>query len=81
VRRPLRSPKVNSWLPKRRLVLIDETSSEERWEADYLKHIITANDLMIELKYINSYPIENTAAFFFTTNHPNALLLENKERR
>lgn len=72
----------NAWQRHKQFVLGEEvTGSDRRSEADKLKHLITGPVVTINQKYEASYDIRNTVNYYFTSNHPDAFLLDNEDRR
>lgn len=72
----------NGWLAKRTLVYGDEiTASDARVDADYLKGLITQHTAHINEKFQVPYDLPDCANYIFTSNHPDALFLEDDDRR
>lgn len=72
----------NAWSVDKQLVLGDDvTGSNKRQDADFLKKLITQKQITINPKYVNSYTIPDRINYFFTANHPDALFLEDDDRR
>lgn len=61
----------------------DEVATREnrRDLAEHLKNLVTRPFVEINRKYINPYTTPNTAQFYLTSNHGDALYLENGDRR
>ncbi|MDE2100457.1 MAG: DUF3854 domain-containing protein [Patescibacteria group bacterium] len=72
----------NDWLAKKQFILGEEiTGSDNRKEANKLKHIITGETIRINRKYEVQYELKNLANFLFTSNMPDAFQIEDKDRR
>jgi hypothetical protein len=72
----------NSWLANRQFIMGEEiTGSDKREFADRLKHLITGHTLTLKEKYVPNYTIPNRVNFYFTSNHQDALFLDNDDRR
>lgn len=72
----------NSWAPNRQLVVGEEiTTGETRIDADYLKNLITAPMFRVNEKNKPEYDIENHTNFLFLSNHPDAVFLEDGDKR
>ena len=72
----------NDWLCHKEFILGEEvTGSDRRAEADRLKHLVTGETVDINQKYQVPYKVRNCANFLFTTNHPDAFLLDDHDRR
>ncbi len=72
----------NAWAENKQFILGDEiTSSDKRVESDYLKRLITANELRVNKKYVEEFTIRDCINYMFTTNHPDAFFLEDTDRR
>ncbi len=72
----------NAWAENKQFILGDEiTSSDKRTESDYLKRLITANELRVNKKYVEEFTIRDCINYLFTTNHPDAFFLEDTDRR
>lgn len=72
----------NDWQQHKQLIVGEEvTGTDKRTDADTLKHLITGETVHINQKYKPVYTLPNLANFFFTTNHPDAFLLDIDDRR
>jgi hypothetical protein len=72
----------NSWAENKQFVVGDEiTGGEARIDADYLKGLITQESMLINTKYIPSFTIPDCINYLFTSNQPDALFLEDFDRR
>lgn len=72
----------NSWAKDRQFIVGDEiTAGEARVDADWLKGTITQHVVTVEEKYIPEYQIPDCMNFLFLSNHPDALFVEEGERR
>ena len=72
----------NEWAENKQFILGDEiTSSDKRKESDELKRLITESELRVNKKYVEEYVIRDCINYLFTTNHPDAFFLEDKDRR
>ncbi len=72
----------NDWQTGRQLILGEEvTGSDRRAEADRLKKTITGETVRVNLKYQQPYEVRDCLNYLFTTNHPDAFLLDRHDRR
>jgi hypothetical protein len=72
----------NEWAENKQLVLVDDVSGAlKRQEADTIKKMITQKTLRVNVKYLPSYEVNDVLNYYFTSNHADALLLEDDDRR
>lgn len=72
----------NSWQKDRQLVVGEEISSgDERINSDYLKDLITNTEVSINEKNKPEYKTANHANYLFLSNHPDAMFLEDGDKR
>lgn len=72
----------NEWAARRQFILGDEiTGSEKRDLADLLKDMITQTVVEINQKHISTYVIPDCLNYLFTSNHPDAFLIDEDDRR
>ncbi len=72
----------NSWAKDRQFVYGDEISgTEARIDADWLKGLITQPNVTINEKYLPEYTVPDQMNYYFSSNHPDALFVEDKDRR
>lgn len=72
----------NAWAENRQFVIGDEiTASDSRLDKDKLKYLITRRDIQINQKYMPEYTIEDCINYIFTSNQPDALFVEDNDRR
>lgn len=72
----------NEWAEGKQFVLGDDvTGSNKRADADFLKKLITQQELRVNPKYVNSYVVPDCINYFFTANHPDSFFLEDDDRR
>lgn len=77
----LHSP-YNGWQENCEFVLGEEiASNEKKLDADRLKHMITGETTIINQKYRVPYVVRNCANFIFTSNHPDAFIIDRHDRR
>lgn len=70
------------WAENRQFVLGDEISgSDKRAEADMMKAMITQEEVNINIKYIPQFSIPDCVNYYLTSNHADALFLEDEDRR
>lgn len=70
------------WAENRQFVLGDEISgSDKRAEADMMKAMITQEEININIKYIPQFNIPDCVNYYLTSNHADALFLEDEDRR
>lgn len=70
------------WAENRQFVLGDEISgSDKRAEADMMKAMITQEEININIKYIPQFSIPDCVNYYLTSNHADALFLEDEDRR
>lgn len=76
--------KHNTLLQNKRLVVINEMSStkdEFKSNFDKIKTYITDPSISIEPKGVNAYQIDNISNFLLFTNHRDAIIVEESDRR
>jgi len=74
--------KFNEWAIRAQLVLGDEISgTDKRSESDHIKGLITNPSITIDGKFQPTYPIPDTINYILTSNHNDALYLEDTDRR
>lgn len=72
----------NSYAENKQFVLGEEiTGSEKRELMDELKGLVTNEELRINIKYVPEYSIRSCINFYFTSNNPDAFLLDDTDRR
>lgn len=74
----------NEWAENKQFVLADEITSGRRDVidmADALKNMITSRTIRLNPKYVPSYEVPDVLNYYFTSNHPDAMFLEDKDRR
>jgi len=74
--------KYNYWAKDKQFALGDEiTGTMKREHADNIKNMITRETLWIDEKYIPQYSVRSCLNYLFTSNHPDAFLIERYDRR
>jgi hypothetical protein len=74
--------KFNEWCEAKQLIMCDDiTGSEKKGVGDFLKALITQEEVRINLKFINGFSIPSKVNFLFTSNHPDAFYLDRQDRR
>jgi len=72
----------NGWAKGKQFALGDEvTGNDSRQFADLLKAMITRTTIHINAKYMPVYETADVINYLFTSNHPDALFIEDKDRR
>jgi len=72
----------NEWAVGKQFVMGDEiTGSDKRHEADKLKALITQQRLRINMKHLPTYEVVDRINYYFTSNHPDAFFIDDKDRR
>lgn len=72
----------NSWAENRQLVYGDEiTGGQARVDADWLKGLISQKSVRINPKFIPEYVVPDHMNYIFSSNHPDALFVEDQDRR
>ena len=72
----------NAWAKNKQFIYGDEiTGGESRLDADKLKRIITRETVTINDKYVPHYTIPDRCNYLLTSNHPDAVFLEDGDRR
>lgn len=70
------------WLENKQFVLGDEISgNDKRSESDALKSMVTQEEVNINVKYVPQFSIPDCANYGFTSNHSDALFMEDEDRR
>lgn len=72
----------NEWAENKQFVMGDDiTYTDKRGIADRLKSMITQQELRLNPKFIPSYTVEDCINYYFTSNHPDSLFVEDNDRR
>ncbi len=71
----------NSWAANKQFVVGEEFTVNHRRDADYMKHIITSPMFRINEKHKPEYDIENHLNMLLLSNHPDAVQLEDGDKR
>lgn len=72
----------NSWAVDKQFILADEvTGSDRRADADALKTLITRTHIEVNIKNVPQYTVPDVINYVFTSNHPDALVLDDDDRR
>lgn len=72
----------NEWVEAKQLIIVEEIMALGRREImNALKPLITQLRISVNVKHQRRYEIENAANFIFLSNSPDALALENGDRR
>lgn len=72
----------NDWAVSRQFIMGDEiTGSDKRHESDILKAMLTREKIVVHQKYQPRYEMKDCINYLFTSNHIDAVFLENSDRR
>jgi hypothetical protein len=72
----------NDWQAGKQFVLVDDISPHDRHRvAEMMKTLITQESVLVNPKYITPYTIADCCNYFLTSNHENALTVEEHDRR
>lgn len=72
----------NDWVVSKQFILGEEiTGNNSRREADRLKNMISREKLNVNIKYQPGYKLADCANYLFTSNHVDALFLDDYDRR
>ena len=72
----------NDWVVSKQFILGEEiTGNNSRREADRLKNMLTREVLNVSIKYQPGYKMSDCANYLFTSNHVDALFLDDYDRR
>lgn len=72
----------NEWAENKQFVMGDEISTnDKRTTSDRMKTMITRQQLRLNPKYIPSYTVPDVINYYFTSNHPDSMFLEDDDRR
>jgi len=72
----------NDWVVSKQFILGEEiTGNNSRREADRLKNMLTRETLNVSIKYQPGYKMADCANYLFTSNHVDALFLDDYDRR
>lgn len=70
------------WMRNKQFVLGEEVSqTRSRADAGMLKHIITGDSITVNEKYVPTFTLPNRCNFMFTSNKPDAIILDKGDRR
>lgn len=72
----------NEWAVGKQFVLGDDvTGSDRRAHADQLKKLITQKEMRVNQKFVPTYTVPDCLNYYFTSNQPDAFVLEDDDRR
>lgn len=72
----------NYWAASKQFILGEEiTGTDSRKDADRIKNMITRETVNINIKYQPQYVLNDCANYFLTSNHVDALFLDEHDRR
>lgn len=72
----------NGWAVNKQFIMADElASSDKRTTSDLLKAMITRETIHVNQKYMPEYDAPDCMNWYFTSNHPDAMFLEDDDRR
>lgn len=72
----------NAWAENKQFVIGDEiTAGDARLDKDKLKGLITRPIIRVNQKYMPEYTIRDSVNYLFTSNSPDALFVEDNDRR
>lgn len=72
----------NSWAKNRQFIYGDEINSREaRVNTDWLKGLITEDDVTIEEKFLPKYTVPDHMNYYFASNRPDALFIDDRDKR
>lgn len=72
----------NDWAVDKQFVMGDDvTGEDQRQYADRLKTMMTRATVRINVKYVPTYSVPDVLNYYFTSNHPDAMFLEDRDRR
>ena len=73
----------NEWAMGKQLIMGDDVAGSEhkKGTADRLKAMITRQELRLNPKYVPSYSIPDCINYYFNSNHPDAFIVEDMDRR
>jgi len=72
----------NQWAVGHQLILMDEVvGGDRRRDADLLKSLVTSPTIEINRKHVPQYVIRDHLNYLFTSNHPDAIYIDDYDRR
>lgn len=73
----------NEWAEAKQFVMGDDVTGSEYKKAlaDRLKSMITREQLRVNTKYVPSYVVPDCVNYYFTSQHPDAFILDDFDRR
>jgi len=72
----------NSFAENKQFILGEEiTGDDKRGVADELKSLITNEEMRINIKFVPKFSIRSCCNYYFTSNNPDAFMLDEKDRR
>lgn len=72
----------NAWAHHRQFVMGDEiTSQDKRASSEKLRSLITQREVTINAKFQAPYEIRDCINYYFTSNQPDAIFIEDTDRR
>lgn len=76
------SSQFNEWIVDKQFIVGDEISlGDKRHTANALKDMITRTELRVNVKNRKTYVVRDHVNYYFTSNHEDAIYLENDDRR
>jgi hypothetical protein len=73
----------NEWSENKQFIMGDDVTGSEYKKAlmEKLKFMITRQTLRVNAKYMPTYEVPDCINWYFTSNHPDAFLIEDTDRR
>ena len=76
------SSSFNSWAERKQFIEMDEiTGGQARADSDYIKGMITQNEVRINAKYVAEYTLPDCINYLATSNHPDPFFVDDNDRR
>jgi hypothetical protein len=76
------SSRFNNWAENKQFVLGEEIAGmDRRGMMDKLKNMVTEEKIMVKIEYIPAFEVPACTNFYFVSNHPDALQLDDTDRR
>lgn len=72
----------NEWSENKQFVLVNEVEGDNTRESTMIfKNLITQEKITINRKHMSTFTIKDCINYYFTSNKPNAIILEDVDRR
>jgi hypothetical protein len=72
----------NDWMENKQFAMGDEIAGgDKRQDSDRMKTRITQKNIRVNVKFMPTFTVRDCINYYFTSNHPDAIFLEDSDRR